>query len=233
MPEGKLLCAKNGKRYKWYLSNGSNPIYLKKKENHLAEQLAEKKYLQLKKEDLLLELKAINSYLRIKSKTNDAADKLLTEASGYSALLKEKFKVESEELFKWQTEEYVKNNNFIENLKHRTSSGGMVRSKSEVIIDTVLYKNKIPYRYECALKLGGRTVYPDFTIRHPKTGEIFYWEHFGAMDDPNYYKNVFSKLEEYTAHGIVPNINLITTYETAEYPLGIYEVENMVERYFL
>lgn len=233
MPEGKLLCAKNGKRYKWYLSNGSNPIYLKKKEKHLAEQLAEKKYLQLKKEDLLLELKAINSYLRIKSKTNDAADKLLTEASGYSALLKEKFKVESEELFKWQTEEYVKNNNFIENLKHRTSSGGMVRSKSEVIIDTVLYKNKIPYRYECALKLGGRIVYPDFTIRHPKTGEIFYWEHFGAMDDPNYYKNVFSKLEEYTAHGIVPNINLITTYETAEYPLGIYEVENMVERYFL
>ena len=233
MPEGKLLCAKNGKRYKWYLSNGSDPIYLKKTENHLAKKLAEKKYLQLKKEDLLLELKAINSYLGIISKKNNMADRLLTEPNGYCDLLKEKFKVESEELLRWQSEEYIKNENFIENLKHRTSSGGMVRSKSEVLIDTVLYKNKIPYRYECALKLGGRIIYPDFTIRHPKTGETFYWEHFGAMDDPGYYKNVFLKLEEYTTHGIVPNINLITTYETSEHPLGIYEVENMVERYFL
>ena len=35
----------------------------------------------------------------------------------------------------------------------------------------------IPFRYECALTLGNTTVYPDFTIMHPNTGELIYREH--------------------------------------------------------
>ena len=77
------------------------------------------------------------------------------------------------------------------------------------------------------------TFYPDFTIRHPKTGEIIYWEHFGLMDDPSYYQKTFSKLQLYASYGIIPSINLITTYETQEHPLSADIVEKIVKHYFL
>ncbi|MFQ8777759.1 MAG: hypothetical protein ACLR78_10425 [Roseburia sp.] len=63
-----------------------------------------------------------------------------------------------------------------------------MRSKSEAMIAMLLHLNAIPYRYECALSLGGVTLFPDFTIRHPVTGVLYYWEHFGLMDDPAYAK---------------------------------------------
>lgn len=72
-----------------------------------------------------------------------------------------------------------------------------------------------------------------FTIRHPKTGEVFYWEHFGLMDNPTYSKNAYSKLQLYTNHGIIPSIQLITTYETKEHPLTAETIEKIVENYFL
>ena len=72
------------------------------------------------------------------------------------------------------------------------------------MIDMVLYKNKIPFRYECALRFGETVFYPDFTIR-----------------------------QTYTSHGIIPTIQLITTYETKDYPLSIETVEEIVKHYFL
>lgn len=97
----------------------------------------------------------------------------------------------------------------------------------------LLHTSKIPFRYECALPLGDVIVYPDFTIRHPRTGQLFYWEHFGMMDNPAYIKNAFSKLQLYTEHGIVPSIQLLTTYETKEHPLDFAAAENLVKLYFL
>lgn len=96
-----------------------------------------------------------------------------------------------------------------------------------------LYKYKIPFRYECILQLDDIFIFPDFTIRHPETGEVFYWEHFGMMDNPNYSKKVLSKLQLYISNGIIPSIQLITTYETKENPLSSEVVEKIVEHYFL
>ena len=33
-PDGKLLCTKNGKGYKWYQSDGKNKIYIPKKDHN-------------------------------------------------------------------------------------------------------------------------------------------------------------------------------------------------------
>ena len=44
MPEGELLCAKNGDYTKWYLHNDKTLTYISKRENKLAEKLALKKY---------------------------------------------------------------------------------------------------------------------------------------------------------------------------------------------
>ena len=53
------------------------------------------------------------------------------------------------------------------------------------------------------------------------------------MDNPNYSKKVVSKLQLYISNGIIPSIQLITTYETKENPLSSEVVEKIVEHYFL
>jgi len=97
----------------------------------------------------------------------------------------------------------------------------------------MLYIHQIPFRYECALSLENTTLFPDFTIRHPLTGDYYYWEHFGLIDNPAYAQNSFSKLQLYISQGILPSVNLITTYETSDSPLDIQTVERIIKLYFL
>ena len=130
-------------------------------------------------------------------------------------------------------ETYEKNQSHPNALRHNCISGNVVRSKSEVLIDHALFTHQIPFRYECALKLGEITIYPDFTIRHPKTGKFYYWEHFGIMDSVSYSQNAYQKLQLYTSNGYIPTINLITTFETNEYPLSMETIENVISHYFL
>lgn len=151
----------------------------------------------------------------------------------YAELISPFFKPTSIELLQWMNSPYDKNTTYLEQLVHKTASGNVVCSKSEAIIDTFLHKHKIPFRYECAFMLGDAVLFPDFMIRHPETGKVFYWEHFGLMDNPRYSKNAYRKLQLYTDNGIIPGIQLITTYETKETPLSAELVEKLVEYYFL
>ena len=138
----------------------------------------------------------------------------------------------STELNQWMNADFEYNIKYPEQRIHKSASGLMVRSKSEALIATLLSHNRIPFRYECALCLGETTLHPDFTLRHPKTGAFYYWEHFGLMDFPSYRKNVFSKLQLYTAHNIIPSIQLITTYETSEHPFDSAYAEQLIHYYF-
>lgn len=232
LPEGKLICARNGKGVKWYHSDGKIRTLIKKKNRSYAEQLAIKKYLMTLSEELISEIRAIDFYLRHHHSSHDSLS-LLTEKPGYRELLSPYFKTLSDEQYTWSSADYNRNTKYLEHLKHRASSGNMVRSKSEVLIDHILTTHKIPFRYECELNLNGTIIYPDFTILHPRTNKLFYWEHFGMMDDEGYNKNVGSKLQLYISHDIIPTINLITTYETISTPLDIRRIEKIVEEYFL
>ena len=83
-------------------------------------------------------------------------------------------------------------------LIHRTESGDLVRSKSEVIIADKLFARGVDYAYEQPLTLpNGRTRYPDFTIADPARGVTFYWEHLGLLDDPAYQARWERKRAEY------------------------------------
>lgn len=128
---------------------------------------------------------------------------------------------------------YERSLQYPEKLIHKSASGNIVRSKSEALIDTLLYINKIPFRYECILQLGTSSIYPDFTIIHPQTKEIYYWEHFGMMNNPDYQIKTISKLQLYFSHGIIPTIQLITTYETKDQPLTYDVVDKIIHDYFL
>ena len=46
-------------------------------------------------------------------------------------------------------------------------------------------------------------------------------------------KNTFSKLQLYTTNNIVPDINLITTYETRERPLSMEKIERIITEHFV
>ena len=158
LPEGKLICTKNGDKYKWYQSNGDIK-YLPKKERALAEKLAFKTYLNLKKEELIHEKRAIQFYLKHHSDKQHSMQLLNNEE--FQNLLSVYFKPISEELAQWKAAPYSKNMNHLEHLLHKSSSGNYLRSKSEAMIDMLLYSNKIPFRYESALEIGDVTLYPD------------------------------------------------------------------------
>lgn len=231
-PEGKLICTCNGNRYKWYLSDGHTLTYLPKKERLLAEQLATKKYLTCLLKDLQDEKTALDYYLH-HHRNIKTSEELLIKTPEYKNLLSTLFTPESKELILWMNSAYEKNPKHPEQLLHHSVSGHLVRSKSEVFIDMTLFTNRIPFRYECALELGNSTIYPDFTIRHPHTGETYYWEHFGRMDDPVYSRNACSKLQLYISNGILPSIHLITTYETLAHPLSTETIDSIIKDYFL
>lgn len=232
-PAGKIFCTKNRQYYKWYTTDGKTQTYLPKSERQLAEKLTAKKYLSLFLEDLLHEKRAINFYLRHHNSNGSQAEQMLLNCPEYKKLLAPLFTPQSKELQEWSNRPFISNPKYPEQLIHKSASGKYVRSKSEVVIDMLLYTHKIPFRYEASLQLGNVTLYPDFTIRHPETGELYYWEHFGLADDPDYCKNITSKLNLYTSHGIIPTIQLITTYETKDTPLSVELVEKIINYYFL
>lgn len=46
LPEGKLICKRNDKRYKWYYNKKGKQVYIPKKNRELAEALAARKCLR-------------------------------------------------------------------------------------------------------------------------------------------------------------------------------------------
>lgn len=233
LPDGKLVCSHYGKYSKWYQSNGHSKTYIPKKNRLLAKQLALKKYLSLQIQVLLQEQEAIRLYLDHHTSLSRKTEEFLSEDSEYSHLLADCFAPLSSELDDWMHAPYSHNPFHPEQLTRKCISGHLVRSKSEELISMFLFIHQIPFRYECALPLDHATYYPDFTILHPQTKQLFYWEHFGMMDYSDYSQKAFSKLQVYADHGIIPSINLITTYETKETPLHSELIEKIIKHYFL
>ncbi len=231
-PKENLVCTRNGKHYKWYTSDGTHCNYLPKKERAFAEKLALKKLLSLQLEDARNEKDAISAYLNTRT-TDESTEQFFRNHPEFQDILSTMYLPVSENLSRWREAPYEQSQIHPAGLVHKSISGHSLRSKSEVFIDTALYTNGIPFRYECALRLGELTLFPDFTIRHPRTGNTYYWEHFGLMDDLAYTKNACAKLQTYTNYGIIPTIHLITTYETREHPFTAEAAEKIVAEYFL
>lgn len=232
LPEGRLIISHNGNTNKWYCSDGHHKKYIPKSDRMLAEQLALRKYLSTVLEELMQEKCAIDFYDRHRPKGLKSFHLLQDVSLGYSELLSPYFQLPPSQTL-WANEAYETNAKNPENLIYKTVNGINVRSKSEALIAMMLYTNKIPFRYECALPLGDLKFFPDFTILHPKTEQLFYWEHFGLMDSPGYRQSVFSKQQIYASHGILPTIQLLTTYENQTHPLNTELVEKMIHYYFL
>lgn len=232
LPEGKLICAKNREWFKWYVSDGKKSVYIPSKDKALAEALANKRYLSMRLEELKNKRKILEQLGDRYLMCSKDVEQFKNNNPGICQLLKLSQKNMSDELSEWANAEYTTNTSFTENLKFETPWGEVFRSKSESMIAMCLRERGIPYRYECALPLGDETLYPDFTIRHPRTGKIYYYEHFGKMDDAGYTKRNLPKIPLYTKHGIIPGVHLIMSFETIDSPLTTYTIECILDQYF-
>ena len=107
-----------------------------------------------------------------------------------------------------------------------------MRSKSELIIADLLYKEGVPYRYEYPLYLNGLgRIYPDFTVLNTKERKELHWEHLGMMDDAEYAENALRRIAVYEKNGIFPGENLILTHETRKNPLDQKIIKMMIANY--
>lgn len=232
-PEGKLICIKNGKYFGYRVyCKGGNSYHIRKNDDKLINTLATKKYFQALLDDLENELDTVNFCLEKYSSISSKADCLVKDPKYGNVILKN-IKTPSQELDEWSKAEYRQSNIHAEALQFKSSSGHMVRSKSELLIANALFAHRIPFRYECELVLNEIPMYPDFTIRHPITGEYKYWEHFGLIDSPTYVNNLSQKLGIYCQNNIIPSVNLIMTFENRKYPLTPSVIEDTIQRNFL
>lgn len=222
LPDGELSARTNGKYSKYYRNINGQTQYLSKKDISLVKALAEKRKLELEKNIIQDKLDAIEVLLNRTEKSEQNLSDFLADPRYDSLLLSTPHN--SSDL--WTSEDkYKRCKKHPEHLIHPCPSGNIVRSKSEIIIDVALNNMNIPYRYEAELLIDGISYYPDFTLKHPLTGEIIYWEHFGIMDNSQYAYNAYSKLRTYYSSGIIPGKNLILTFETTTRPFTYADAE--------
>ncbi|MBQ3123717.1 MAG: hypothetical protein IJC14_06115 [Firmicutes bacterium] len=128
----------------------------------------------------------------------------------------------------WASQPYEKATYNSSALRHMTSKGLLVRSKSEVLIAELLYALGLPFHYEEVLYINGATYIPDFTILAPD-GSIWYLEHCGMTNDPEYLHRHFKKMEAYAAAGIAPWKNLIVTYDNEHGDIDLMAIKKEIE----
>lgn len=238
-PEGCLKWQnKNGKTYYYHQFMKDNKWvrrYIKKGELSLAKTLAQKQYYTSIRpilEKMLDEIKRFAKKCPL-NELEEIYDNLSVERKNLVMPLQASAK---EKVKQWETEVYEKNLMYPENLRFETEKGDMVRSKSEVIIANILYRNRknILYKYERPLEVieNGRqkTIYPDFTILNKHTGEITYWEHAGRMDDPYYANDFVKKMNTYIANDLLPGRDVVVSFESQSTPLDIKVVKRLVKQ---
>lgn len=241
-PIGTLVYSKTttkGKAYyKWYVAvrdqdGNRKRIYIPRKNRKLAHLLARKRLLKKRLADINAQLSATDAFLAKYREYSDI-DALL-DAPLLENLLAEEQKPSddlAEELRKWAEEDYEQNPKHPEHKIVPTVDKIMVRSKSEAFIVMLLSTLHIPYRYECKLEIGGYDIYPDFTIRHPLTGKVYYWEHVGRLDKEDYRQDFLFKMRLYVNNGVLPDHNLILTYESDGHPFDITIAQDKIREFF-
>lgn len=232
LPDGNIIVCNNATNYGCYVSYGSEREYIPKKNSNQIYDLALKKFYSCQLKDYKNELKAINSFINYeKNHPFDSAKKLIS-SPGYKNIFQNNFFTSEEKLAKWLTEE-VALAPYQEKRIFKTMSGEMVRSKSEVLILDRLYIKGIPFRYEYPLEIWGSLFFPDITIPLFNENKFIYWEHFGMMSDRAYVDRATNKIASYSNAGILPNVDLIMTFENNNNPLDPERIDYIIDYYFV
>ena len=106
----------------------------------------------------------------------------------------------------------------------------LVRSAAEYRIETALKEAGIPYRYEPDyLTEDGMRLRPDFMMMNPRTGQVFYWEHFGMIEKQDYRDRMLNNLSSYELSGLFPGNGLIATFDDGTHPLSRETIRRIID----
>lgn len=254
-PEGTLRISKSKKKHQFYHRlNGKDTHgkYLRKSEIALAEQLAQKGYMQkmlrvavdMKRQmlqcNVAYDWKEIEDlYENLSPIRKELVKPLVLSMEQYALKWEEKNKELLAQVMKREKLERANPQNvnkFELNSENGifTERGELVRSKSEKILADKLFKMGVPYFYELPLKLKGYgKVVPDFTLLNKRTRKTIYWEHFGMMDDYEYCQKTLKKIEAYEKNGIYIGKQLIVTFEMRGYSMNMKVLEDKIREHLM
>jgi len=132
------------------------------------------------------------------------------------------FKTNEQYIEEWMAEEFEQSGYPNSNPGvYITDHGEAVRSRIELIVANELAKLQLPYRYECRLNLGDKYCYPDFTVLHPQTLELWYIEVFGMMDSPEYVASNMEKIQEYYKAGLQNRLIALFDHKDVHFPIPL------------
>ena len=210
--------------------NEKRKKYITKSNLSIAKSIAQRDYEKQVIKTIEEEIKCIDRFIKGMPKFTfeEVYDKLV---EGRKALVNPVIMTDEEYAKSWQEQRFVAKKIEAGTVGYETQRGEIVRSKSEVIIADALFFAKIPYHYEKPLKVGNRTVYPDFTVLNVKTRKEYYWEHLGLLDDEDYLNSFLVKMDSYQKNGVRSGEKLILTKETKKHPLNTANVKEMIKYY--
>lgn len=235
-PPGHLrLSCRSGRPQYYHKTEDSSPDgrYLSRKDTVGISKLAQKDYNEKLCVSIRAEIRAIDRYLKSYPdiSAEDIYDHLPVPRQLYVVPVTE---TEEEFIARWSSEPFAGKEFNDSCPEFYTAKGERVRSKSEVIIADMLYRENIPYKYECPMYLEGMgIVYPDFTVLDVVERKEVYWEHMGRMDDPEYADSAVRKWACYIMNGHFEGVDMIYTYETRLVPLNTRVLHMLVHHVLL
>ncbi len=233
-PAGTLIINKNKGHLQYYCKDArtNTTRYIQKRHLEEVEQLAQKEYnkkvlvrlqTQIQQLEKTIEMLQKNDLLTVYDNLPESRQKLVEPVTLPGP----------EYVRRWLAIPY-EHKPFAEgSVVHLTSSGLQVRSKSEVLIAETLTRLGIPFRYEYPVTLGKVTLHPDFYCLNVATRQEVVWEHFGMLDEQDYFTNAVDKQNLYIQHGFIPGKKLIFTMESLENPLTLPAIEAVARAHFL
>jgi len=230
-PNQKIHVSTSNGRHQFYLIDNKtkNRTYLNKEQQEYIHELIQRDYESEVLKSATDELKTINRYpdTRVESifeNIHEAKKKYITPIINN----------ETSYINNWLSTPSPSKLSFPNDLPIiKTANNLQVRSKSESIIADTLDFYNIPYKYEFAHVIKGKTLFPDFTILDIYNHREIIWEHLGLMDDYQYLCRSLSKLELYEEEGFFIGDNLILTWETNKIPFTSKKAANTIKHYIL
>lgn len=230
-PRGDLCTEKRGDKIR-YFCRENKKVYLNNKQQSEIKKLEEKAYYSSLLKAAEKEKQTLNKVLKLLDKCPDTESVFLNIPEEKRNLIKSIYSEMSENRVKQFNKFKLAANNTTQS-HFKTLNGEYVKSKSELIIADRLQANGISYAYESGVLMDNTVEvwHPDFSVLNKNTGKVFYWEHFGMMDNPEYLNNFQYKLERFAKKGIFPGESLIITTESSSRPLDTNYVDLLIKHY--
>lgn len=233
-PEGTLRTCRCKKTTQYFIrkeENDKTGQYIKKKDIALAERLAQKEYDERVLKAAREELKCLKRLADVYEThpLEEAQNKMVAAKVDLVNLVA---KSDEQYVSEWLSQKFERPDYYSESAKIDNGKGIMMRSKSEVLISTLLDKYGIPNLYEKPMRLGDGLVLPDFTLLDMRSRTEIIWEHLGMMDNEAYVAAALEKIRKYEQHGFILGKGLIVTYETKKTPLNAQHLRNIIKTLF-